>query len=163
MYKSVKDSIPQGAPDPYFLTFLLIRRGSTGNDVRFAQRMLTLFMPDDYGDIGVDGIFGFRTESAVIDFQERNGLHADGIVGAMSWNRLCPTVSIDYHYWGKERAIREVQRILAEGEYISEDDVDGVFGRKTEHGIWTLQQKYDLYVDGKWGPQCWNVAEQGFR
>lgn len=161
MYES--QNVRQRTLDPFFLTFLLIRRGSVGNDVRFAQKMFALFMPEDYGSLVADGIFGFNTESAAIEFQEHNGLTADGIIGSVSWNRLAPTVSIDYHYWGKEKAIHEVQRLLAEGGHLSEDDVDGQFGRKTEAAIMVFQLKYDLMIDGKWGPQCWNIAEQGYR
>ena len=40
-------------------------------------------------DIGtVDGRFGPGTESAVMRFQEANGLNADGIVGQVTWNAL---------------------------------------------------------------------------
>lgn len=150
-------------PDPYYLTFLLIQRGSVGNDVRFAQTMLALFMPEAYGDLAVDGDFGYNTESAVIEFQEENGLFADGIVGSMSWNRLAPTVSINYSHWRKEKAIHEVQRLLQEGGFLTANDADGLFGRKTETAIRAFQSKYSLYVDGKWGPQCWNITAQGYR
>lgn len=150
-------------PDPYYLTWHLIQRNSMGNDVRFAQTMLALFMPEDHGELVIDGFFGYNTQTAVMEFQQGNGMVADGIVGPMSWNRLAPTVSINYNYWRKEYAIREVQRLLGEGGYLAEDDADGLFGRKTETAIREFQAKYGLLVDGKWGPQCWNITAQGFR
>ena len=35
-----------------------------------------------------DGIYGPKTEAAIKKFQQQNGLTADGIVGAMSWQKL---------------------------------------------------------------------------
>lgn len=150
-------------PDPNYLTLLLIRKGSTGKDVEFAQKMLAIFMPDEHGSIDADGIFGNATEAAVKDFQAGNGLDNDGIVGAVSWNRLCPTVAVDYVYWRKENAIAEVQRLLADGDFLSDEDVDGLFGVLTENAIKAFQTKYSLLVDGKWGRQCWSITEQGLR
>lgn len=36
----------------------------------------------------VDGYFGSNTRSAIIDFQKKNGLKPDGIVGQNTWNAL---------------------------------------------------------------------------
>jgi len=62
-----------------------IRRASTGNPVRRAQKRLTLA---GYDTGGVDGIFGARTESAVRRFQGDQGLSEDGIVGPRTWERI---------------------------------------------------------------------------
>ena len=51
-----------------------IRRGSTGNPVRRAQKRLTL---GGYDTKGVDGIFGADTEAAVRRFQGDRGLTVD--------------------------------------------------------------------------------------
>jgi peptidoglycan hydrolase-like protein with peptidoglycan-binding domain len=59
-----------------------IRRGSTGNPVRRAQKRLTL---GGYDTNGVDGVFGAATESAVRHFQRDLGLTVDGIVGPATW------------------------------------------------------------------------------
>ena len=59
-----------------------IRRGSTGNPVRRAQKRLTL---GGYNTNGVDGVFGVATESAVRHFQRDLGLTVDGIVGPATW------------------------------------------------------------------------------
>lgn len=39
-------------------------------------------------NVQFDGIFGKNTKNAVIDFQEKNNLSADGIVGAKTWDKL---------------------------------------------------------------------------
>lgn len=44
---------------------------------------------DDVGyNLVTDGKFGSKTESAVIDFQKKNGLETDGIVGSLTWQSL---------------------------------------------------------------------------
>jgi N-acetylmuramoyl-L-alanine amidase len=35
-----------------------------------------------------DGIYGPKTEALIKKFQQQNGLTADGIVGAISWQKL---------------------------------------------------------------------------
>jgi N-acetylmuramoyl-L-alanine amidase len=35
-----------------------------------------------------DGIYGRNTEAAIKRFQQQNGLTADGIVGAATWQKL---------------------------------------------------------------------------
>lgn len=51
----------------------VVKRGSTGTDVKEIQRLI--------GISPADGIFGPGTESAVKAWQTKNGLSADGIVG----------------------------------------------------------------------------------
>jgi peptidoglycan hydrolase-like protein with peptidoglycan-binding domain len=62
-----------------------IRRGSTGNPVRRAQKRLTL---GGYDTNGVDGVFGADTEAAVRRFQGDRGLNVDGIVGPRTWAEI---------------------------------------------------------------------------
>ena len=61
-----------------------VRRGAEGNITWLIQSMLIckLF------NINADGIFGPATESAVREFQKRNGLSQDGIVGKNTFNKL---------------------------------------------------------------------------
>ena len=61
-----------------------VRRGAEGNITWLIQSMLIckLF------NINADGIFGPATESAVREFQKRNGLSQDGIVGKNTFSKL---------------------------------------------------------------------------
>ena len=54
------------------------RQGSTGGQVRVIQEKLKRW---GYYDGAVDGIFGSATAKAVRQFQQKNGLQVDGIVG----------------------------------------------------------------------------------
>jgi peptidoglycan hydrolase-like protein with peptidoglycan-binding domain len=61
-------------------------RGSTGDAVMAAQAQLRHVY--GYHFVAVDGVFGPLTELAVILFQKKHGLPADGIVGRNTWNAL---------------------------------------------------------------------------
>ena len=61
-----------------------VRIGAEGNITYLIQAMLVCHS----FDIDADGIFGTATEMAVRDFQSRNGLSADGIVGKNTFNKL---------------------------------------------------------------------------
>ena len=61
-----------------------VRRKAEGNITYLIQAMLVCHS----FDIDADGIFGPATENAVKDFQSRNGLSVDGIVGKNTFNKL---------------------------------------------------------------------------
>lgn len=61
-----------------------VRRKAEGNITYLIQAMLICHS----FDIDADGIFGPATESAVREFQSRNGLSVDGIVGKNTFNKL---------------------------------------------------------------------------
>lgn len=63
----------------------IVRQGSRGVYVCILQDALTTF---GYNTGGLDGVFGARTKDAVIQFQRKNGLTQDGIVGNNTWNTL---------------------------------------------------------------------------
>ena len=62
-----------------------LRRGSEGEAVAELQALLNA----KYGfSLKIDGKFGKATEAAVKEFQQKNGLTADGVVGAKTWKAL---------------------------------------------------------------------------
>ena len=63
----------------------ILRQGSKGGEVKEVQRRLKTW---GYYSGAVDGIFGAGTRKAVIAFQKKNGLTADGIVGKATYKAL---------------------------------------------------------------------------
>jgi hypothetical protein len=70
----------------------VLRRNSTGDDVRFLQEQLNtvrFFRPNSQLPlIANDGIFGPITESTVKTFQAEERILVDGIVGPQTWSAL---------------------------------------------------------------------------
>ena len=64
-----------------------IRKGSTGEDVVYCQQIL-IKLGYNLGASGADGKFGAKTQAAVKEFQAKNGLGVDGVVGPMTWEAL---------------------------------------------------------------------------
>lgn len=65
----------------------VLRKGNKGSTVKAAQ-MLLRGWGCDVGIWGVDGDFGNATEAAVLAYQRRHGLDADGIIGQQTWSAL---------------------------------------------------------------------------
>jgi N-acetylmuramoyl-L-alanine amidase len=65
-------------------TYPVLRKGDKGDAVKTMQSKLNEFG----SNLVADGIFGTGTETALKDFQTKNGLTADGICGAKTWDAL---------------------------------------------------------------------------
>lgn len=63
----------------------VLRQGSRGGEVKEVQRRLKQW---GYYTGAVDGVFGAGTKKAVIAFQKKNGLTADGVVGKATYKAL---------------------------------------------------------------------------
>ncbi|HEY9621095.1 MAG TPA: peptidoglycan-binding protein [Crinalium sp.] len=74
-------SSPASSPRP------LLQTGSQGAAVEELQALLKLL---GFYSGSVDGLYQPSTAAAVAAFQTAAGLHADGIVGPATWNRLLP-------------------------------------------------------------------------
>lgn len=66
------------------IAYSTVRYGSSGSDVKKLQQELN---KNGY-KLDVDGKFGSKTQSAVRDYQSKNGLSVDGIVGINTWSKL---------------------------------------------------------------------------
>lgn len=66
--------------------YSMIQYGSRGQYVKKLQKMLNT--KGTSPKLVVDGIFGNKTEKAVIGFQRKERIAVDGIVGPITWGRL---------------------------------------------------------------------------
>ena len=68
----------------------VLKQGSKSDEVKEVQRRLKKW---GYYKGSVDGVFGPSTKNAVISFQKKNGLKADGVVGKATYKALGMTTS----------------------------------------------------------------------
>ncbi len=86
--KTVKEAHTAGTSDTEIAVTLptaILKNGSRGSEVKEVQRKLKLW---GYYNGSVDGVFGKGTRDAVVAFQKKNGLKADGIVGKSTYKAL---------------------------------------------------------------------------
>ena len=61
-----------------------LSKGSKGEEVKTLQKTLN----ENGYHLDVDGSFGAKTQAAVKDYQQKNGLTVDGVVGSSTWSAL---------------------------------------------------------------------------
>lgn len=147
----------------YNAGYPVLRMGSTGSDVSDLQARLTEL---GYYSGTIDGKYATGTQSAVTEFQERNGLTADGIAGRETQDLLYsgsaqPKVvsasgSTEEYILLKEGSsgleVRKLQGRLAELGYYA-GGVDGIYGATTTSAVKTFQRANGLSGDGQAGTQ----------
>lgn len=139
-------------PDVDYAEMPTLRRGSTGNAVKFLQCYLNL-----YGNaISVDGQFGSGTQTAVVQFQKDNGLAADGIAGRNTWRTLLmQDAAMPVLRQGSRGVyVRYLQQKLLSKLY-NAGTVDGIFGTNVTNAVKQFQQDNGLVADGIVGPLTW--------
>ena len=71
-------------------TYSTVKKGSSGEEVKELQTIL-----NNRGySLDVDGVFGSKTQAAVRDYQQKNNLSVDGVVGKNTWNSLNSTPDV---------------------------------------------------------------------
>lgn len=163
-----------------------LRRGSTGPNVVVIQASLNR-IAQNYPAIPkiptVDGIFGSRTEAAVIAFQQIFGLTPDGIVGPGTWyelvrlytgvNALSELRSQGQQFYAinwsppgglevgdtgeKVRLLQYMLSVLsAHITTIPPVNIDGVYGQATRAAVLAAQRRFGLPETGTVGQQTWD-------
>lgn len=141
---------------------VFIRKGRRGDDVELIQQRL-IALGYNCGNAGADGIFGASTYNAVLEFQRRNNLQQDGIVGQLTYTALFSDEAISADYSDSQTGIikfgsrgEEVttiqRRLIALGYYLGKFGADGVFGDITYNAVKLFQRYNDLSADGIVGP-----------
>ena len=137
-----------------------IRQGDTGDVVRRLQRALS--RGSDRG-LTVDGVFGWQTESGVVEFQKAESLMPDGVVGPLTWQALPDGGPMPLLGQGSTGdVVRRLQTVLtvgAPGEWgTTPQGVDGDFGPHTRASVEAFQRWGGVSVDGVVGDQTWEVS-----
>lgn len=125
-----------------------IKKGSKGDVVKLAQKRLQMRF---YDPGPVDGLFGAKTEKAVMYYQGDRGLPVDGIVGPHTWRRLDPP-TVEEGATGYP--VKLLQHLLKDYGY-NPGPIDDDFGPNTESAVKQFQTDYGLTVDGIVGPKTW--------
>lgn len=164
-----------------------LRRGSSGPSVVVIQTSLNR-ISQNYPAIpkipAVDGVFGSRTEAAVIAFQRIFGLNTDGIIGPATWyeivrlytavNDLSELRSQGQRFYSINWAppsnlqvgdsgekVRLLQYMLSTlSGYIPEIPpvtVDGIFGQATRAAVLAAQRRFRLPETGTVGSATWDL------
>jgi len=132
-----------------------LKLNDSGSDVRDLQSDLTTL---GYYWAEITGNFGSKTESAVKNFQKKNGLTADGVAGAKTLDAIAAAVgrkggSSSSSSVGtlklnsKGDAVSDMQESLKALGYYSAE-ITGNFGNKTEAAVKEFQRKNGLTADG---------------
>jgi peptidoglycan hydrolase-like protein with peptidoglycan-binding domain len=152
-----------------------LKEGMNGDEVRALQKRLIEL---DYLSGTTDGDFGAGTKTAVIAFQQQNGLKADGIAGTATLNKLYASDAVpasgtpsggnnnntpppsDKAGNAKYTTLRDgdmgdsvkrlQQRLKDLGYYTG--TVDGKYGTGTVTAVQSFQSMNGLTVDGVAGP-----------
>jgi len=152
-------------PSPGSLTTLtgssgLIRRGARGTAVTQLQQFLNA-VGHDVGTI--DGVFGSKTLAGTRQFQERQGLNPDGVIGPVTRSAItrvaealpsAGALSANARVLrpgARGNDVRQIQELLG---ILGHDPggADGVHGPLTTAAIESFQTEAGLTVDGKVGP-----------
>jgi peptidoglycan hydrolase-like protein with peptidoglycan-binding domain len=150
-------------PPPPPVPCPVLQQGSTGPAVVVLQ---TALRNSGFDPGPIDGIFGPKTNAAVLAFQKSKGLVVDGIVGPKTWAALgvpctsppppppniCPTLRLG----STGPDVRRLQQLLIANGF-SPGAVDGIFGSKTQAAVMAFQKSKGLVVDGIVGVKTWTA------
>jgi peptidoglycan hydrolase-like protein with peptidoglycan-binding domain len=144
-----------------------LKYGDSSPEVREVQKILIQkkLFPDN---IPTTEYYGKLTQQGVIDFQEQNGLKADGIVGQETYAKLKSRPTQDdkiresienlslLSTGAKNEDVKKLQSLLKEKGYFNYQ-VTGYFGTITSLAVKNFQRDQGLKVDGIVGQQTWNL------
>lgn len=111
----------------------------------------------------VDGNFGSQLDTAVKQFQQGEGLTADGIVGPQTWSKLpdgrpMPTLQVG----SSGPVVTSLQTFLTNGApgswNTTPQGIDGHFGPHTKASVAAFQAWGGVTADGVVGDQTWSVS-----
>ncbi len=140
-------NLPESTPEPT-PQYVTLKKHDKSEAVNTLQYRLM-----ELGYLDIDeptNYFGSSTESALILFQRQHELKQDGIAGNETQTILYGDTA--EHYCMKEGAegqdVKALQEQLVELGYLSEKEVDRVYGPVTIAAVEAFQKRNNLHVDG---------------
>jgi peptidoglycan hydrolase-like protein with peptidoglycan-binding domain len=140
-------------PEVMRATNSILERGDRGDAVVELQRKLNA-LGFDCG--AVDGVFGAKTESALIAFQKAAKIGVDGIYGPQTAKALAKRETYTlpngvFKRGDSGEAVKQIQRALKAAKF-DPGAIDGIYGVKTENAVRSFQKKYGVKpYDGIFG------------
>lgn len=137
-----------------------IKLGSSGTDVAQLQRDLKTL---GYYAAEITGSVGAKTQTAIKEFQRKNGLSADGVAGNKTLAAIAAAVGRSSS--SGSMSTSETLRLNSSGSSVSalqqnltalgiySAEVTGHYGSKTEAAVRKFQQSHGLNADGIAGPK----------
>ncbi|NLO86748.1 MAG: peptidoglycan-binding protein [Clostridiales bacterium] len=154
---SSSSSYTNGKTDTY------LKLGSSGSQVKIMQNRLIVL---GYLSGTADGDFAETTEAAVISFQNRNSIYADGVAGPTTLTKLYSSSakkasSVVANLGTLESGVngsgvRALQQQLKTLGYYT-GSIDGDFGSGTTSAVMSFQAASGLKQDGKAGKATMNA------
>ncbi|MFT8317767.1 MAG: peptidoglycan-binding protein [Sporolactobacillus sp.] len=138
----------------------VINKGMHTDDVKTIQSILKA--TGQYPLTRPTGYFGSSTEKAVKNFQGKNRLSVDGLVGKDTKQALISYVHRQMGLMAEGSSgenVRYLQDFLKQLGYYSGGS-DGKFGLATQQAVSSLQRDTSIRVDGIVGNQTWQSIEK---
>ena len=141
--------------------------GDMGEEVEEAQNRLAFY---GYYDGEIDGKFDNEVKQAVIKFQRRNDLSADGKIGPKTWAILStdtgvklsdPTQPIESMTLGCSGLNVEKVQIALKNNYYYNGEITGEFDSLTFKAVKNFQESAGLTADGIVGKRTWDALVNG--
>ena len=143
-FQKQKNLSPDGIVGPKTLAALNVQTDSQVHQIQNKLKNWGFYQGN------IDGIYGPKTKAAVIEFQKKHNLKADGIVGTNTLNALGIAGTSQMY---------QIQTKLADmGLY--NGNIDGIYGSRTRASIIEFQKREGLSADGIIGPKT--LAKLGF-
>ncbi|ERK28964.1 peptidoglycan-binding protein [Clostridium intestinale] len=136
----------------------ILKWGSKGLLVKELQQKL-ISKGYNLGAAGADGDFGQATYNAVVDFQTKSSISADGIVGPMTWDALNGLLTDTLLKLGSngDNVKKLQENLISRGYNLGPAGADGDFGPSTYNAVIQFQADHGLDRDGVVGPATWSV------
>ncbi|GAU77173.1 peptidoglycan-binding protein [Fusibacter sp. 3D3] len=128
------------------------KKGDDSEDVKLIQ--IALALDGSYDGTEFTTTFGPKTEKAVIVFQNKYGLDADGVIGRstidkMTSKGLFPLLSKPmYKFEDEHNEIKFIQYALIQEGLLEIEYPTTYFATLTERAVKSFQKKYNLEADG---------------